>query len=255
MATGRLTGRVAVVTGGGKGIGAVYTDALVREGARVVAADIDGQAAEAQAARLRAEGADALGMVVDTADAASVEAMVRATVDRFGALDILVNNAALYTALLPKRPFWELDEATWDRVLQVNVKGLWLCARAALPHLRASGHGRIINISSGTVMAGSPGFLHYVSSKAAVIGMTRAMAKELGDFEITVNAIAPGLTASETGKAVQSIEELSAPLARRALKRVQVPEDLTGAVIYLASDEAAFVTGQTLVIDGGVSFN
>ncbi|HLI26099.1 MAG TPA: SDR family oxidoreductase [Chloroflexota bacterium] len=256
MATnGRLAGRVAIVTGGGKGIGAVYTAGLAREGARVVAADIDGAAAEAQVARLRAEGADALAVQVDTGDAASVEAMVRATVERFGGLDILVNNAALYTALLPKRPFWELDEASWDRVLRVNVTGLWLCARAALPHLRASGRGRIINIASATVMAGTPGFLHYVASKGAVIALTRAMAREVGDFNITVNAIAPGLTASETGKAVQSQEELERPLAQRCLKRVQVPEDLVGAVIYLASDDAAFVTGQTLVVDGGAVFH
>jgi 3-oxoacyl-[acyl-carrier protein] reductase len=256
MATnGRLAGRVAIVTGGGKGIGAVYTAGLAREGARVVAADIDEAAAEAQVARLRAEGADALAVRVDTADAASVEAMVRAAVDRFGGLDILVNNAALYTALLPKRPFWELDEAAWDRVLRVNVTGLWLCARAALPHLRASGRGRIINISSATVMAGTPGFLHYVSSKGAVIALTRAMAREVGDFNITVNAIAPGLTASETGKAVQSQEELERPVAQRCLKRVQVPEDLVGAVVFLASDDAAFITGQTLVVDGGAVFH
>ncbi len=256
MATnGRLAGRVAIVTGGGKGIGAVYTAGLAREGARVVAADIDEAAAEAQVARLRAEGADALAVRVDTADAASVEAMVRAAVDRFGGLDILVNNAALYTALLPKRPFWELDEAAWDRVLRVNVTGLWLCARAALPHLRASGRGRIINISLATVMAGTPGFLHYVSSKGAVIALTRAMAREVGDFNITVNAIAPGLTASETGKAVQSQEELERPVAQRCLKRVQVPEDLVGAVVFLASDAAAFITGQTLVVDGGAVFH
>jgi len=233
----------------------VYTAGLAREGARVVAADIDEAAAEAQVARLRAEGADALAVRVDTADAASVEAMVRAAVDRFGGLDILVNNAALYTALLPKRPFWELDEAAWDRVLRVNVTGLWLCARAALPHLRASGRGRIINISSATVMAGTPGFLHYVSSKGAVIALTRAMAREVGDFNITVNAIAPGLTASETGKAVQSQEELERPVAQRCLKRVQVPEDLVGAVVFLASDAAAFITGQTLVVDGGAVFH
>lgn len=256
MATaGRLAGRTVLVTGGGKGIGAVYGQALAREGARVVAADIDGDGAERQAARLRAAGGEALGLTVDTSDAASVEAMVQAAVQQFGGLDVLVNNAALYTALLPKRPFWELDEAEWDRVLQVNVKGLWLCARAALPHLKASGRGRIINISSGTVMAGSTGFLHYVSSKAAVIGMTRAMAKEIGDFNITVNAIAPGLTASETGKQVQTAEELAVPVARRALKRVQVPEDLVGTVVFLASDDAAFISGQTLLVDGGASFN
>lgn len=256
MATGgRLAGRVALVTGGGKGIGAVYCRGLAREGALVAAADIDREAAEVVARQLRDEGGQAIGLGVDVADQARVEAMVQATVRQLGRLDILVNNAALYTALLPKRPFWELKAEDWDRVLRVNVTSLFLCSKAALPYLKESGHGRIINISSGTVFVGTPGFLHYVASKAAVIGLTRSMARELGEFNITVNAIAPGLTASETARQVQSEEELAASVPFRALKRVQVPEDLVGAVCFLASDDAAFMTGQTLLIDGGVAFN
>jgi NAD(P)-dependent dehydrogenase (short-subunit alcohol dehydrogenase family) len=177
--------------------------------------------------------------------------MIARTVERFGRLDVLVNNAALYAALMPKRPFEELEPADWDRVLAVNVKGLFLCARAALPHLRASGQGRIINISSGTVFSGSPGFLHYVTSKGAVVAFTRALAREVGRHGITVNAIAPGLTASETALAAYPPGEMEERAASRAIKRVQVPEDLVGAVVFLASDAAAFITGQTLVVDGG----
>jgi 3-oxoacyl-[acyl-carrier protein] reductase len=253
--SGRLAGRVAVVTGGGKGIGAVYCRALCGEGALVAAADIDGEAAAAHAEKLRAEGAQALGLRVDVSDQASVAAMVDEAVRQFGRLDILVNNAALYTALLPKRPFWERDPAEWDAVLQVNVKGLYLCVHAAFPYLKESGHGRIINISSGTVFLGTTGFLHYVTSKAAVVGFTRALAREVGEFNITVNALAPGLTASETALTKQTMDELEAPLQVRAIKRVQAPDDLVGTLLFLASDDSAFVTGQTLLVDGGAGMH
>lgn len=246
-----LTGRVAVVTGGGKGIGAHYVRALALAGARVAAADVDCAAAAATAQRLESEGCDVLGVEVDVADPRSVDQMVSQVVERYGRLDILVNNAALYTALLPKRSFHEIEPDDWDRVLSVNVKGLFLCARAAFPHLRDSGHGRIINISSGTVFSGSPGFLHYVSSKGAVIAFTRSLAREVGEFGITVNAIAPGLTASETASALYPPGEIEARAQSRAIKRVQVPEDLVGTVVFLASDQSAFITGQTLVVDGG----
>ena len=248
----RLKGRVAIVTGGGKGIGLHYVRGLAAAGARVAAADIDATAAEATAANLRAEGADVIGLAVDVADPQSVDRMVAQTVERFGRLDILVNNAALFAVLMPKRAFQDLQPEDWDRVLAVNVKGLFLCARAAFPHLRDSGHGRIISISSGTVFSGSPGFLHYVTSKGAVIAFTHALARELGEHNITVNAIAPGLTASESALAAYAPGEIEARAKDRAMKRVQVPEDLVGSVVFLSSDDAAFMTGQTLVVDGGV---
>ncbi len=246
----RLAGRVAVVTGGGKGIGPYYVRGLAQAGARVAAADIDIAAAEATAQRLRAEGLDVIAVPVDVADAQSVDRMVGQVVERYGRLDILVNNAALFTVLMPKRPFYELEPDDWDRVMAVNVKGLFLCVRAAFPYLRASGHGRVINISSGTAFSGTPGFLHYVSSKGAVVSFTRALAREVGEYGITVNAIAPGATASETFKAVEQ-GDLEARVKTRALKRVEVPEDLVGAVVFLASDDASFMTGQTLLVDGG----
>ncbi len=247
----RLAGRVALVTGGGKGIGAHYVRGLAQAGASVAAADIDEAAAGDTAARLSAEGCAVAGLHVDVADPDSVQRAVDSTVERFGRLDVLVNNAALFTVLMPRRAFHELEPADWDRVLAVNVKGLFLCARAAYPHLRAGGHGRIISISSGTVFSGTPGFLHYVTSKGAVIAFTRALAREVGADGITVNAIAPGLTASETALTVYPEDAFEARAKDRAIARVQVPEDLVGAVVFLASDAAAFITGQTLVVDGG----
>ncbi len=247
----RLAGRVAVVTGGGKGIGAHYVRALAAAGARVAAADIDAAAAAATAEGLSNEGVEVVGLPVDVADAASVERMVTQVVDRFGRLDVLVNNAALFSVLMPRRAFQDLLPEDWDRVLAVNVKGLFLCARAAFPHLKASGHGRIINVASGTVFSGSPGFLHYVTSKGAVVAFTRALAREVGEHGITVNAIAPGLTASETAVATYAPGEMEARAQTRAMKRVEVPEDLVGTVVFLASDDAAFITGQTIVVDGG----
>ncbi len=249
---GSLRGRVALVTGGGKGIGAHYVQALAGYGAKVAAADIDQAAAESTAARLTSEGgAEVIGLPIDVADEASVQRAVDQTVQRFGRLDILVNNAALYSVLMPKRKFWEETAEAWDKVLAVNLKGSFLCAKAAFPHLKESGHGRIINIASGTVFSGSPGFLHYVTSKGGVVAFTRALARDCGEFGITVNAIAPGLTASETALATYPEGEIAARASSRAIKRTEVPEDLVGAVCFLASDAAAFITGQTLVVDGG----
>jgi NAD(P)-dependent dehydrogenase (short-subunit alcohol dehydrogenase family) len=252
---GRLSGRVAVVTGGGQGIGAAYALGLAREGARVALADVNADAANAQAQRLAANGYEALGVWVDVADEASVESMIRAVAERFGGIDILVNNAGIFASLMPKRSFAEIRAADWDLVMQINARGPFLCARAALPYLKASGRGRIINVSSGTVLSGTPGFLHYVSSKGAIVAFTRALAREVGEFNITVNTVAPGLTASDGALSSYSTEELEAPAKLRAIKRVQVPEDLVGAVVFLASDEAAFMTGQMLVVDGGLALH
>ena len=168
--------------------------------------------------------------------------------DAFGRIDVLVNNAAIYVSI-QRRPFHEISAEEWDRVTAVNIKGVFLCAKAVFPHMRDQGGGRIINISSNTVMAGTPNFLHYVASKSALIGMTRSMSRELGAYGISVNAIAPGLVEHE-GQTLPP--ELSASrVSARSIQRRQTPEDLTGAVLYLAASDSDFITGQTLVVDGG----
>ena len=243
---GRLDDKVAIVTGGARNIGAVYAGALAAEGARVVVADVlDG----ADTARSILEaGGEAVALEADVSREDDTLRMAQAAVDAFGRIDILVNNAAIYLSI-NRRPFYEISAEEWDRVTAVNIKGVFLCAKAVLPHMRDQGGGRIINISSNTVMAGTPNFLHYVASKAALIGMTRSMARELGAFGINVNAIAPGLVEHE-GQTVPP--EISASrVDARSIKRRQVPQDLTGAVLYLASSDSDFVTGQTLVVDGG----
>ena len=243
---GRLDDKVAIVTGGARNIGAVYARALAAEGARVVVADVlDG----ADAARsIRDAGGQAVAVEADVSREDDTLRMAQAAVDAFGRIDILVNNAAIYLSI-NRRPFYEISAEEWDRVTAVNIKGVFLCAKAVLPHMGDQGGGKIINISSNTVMAGTPNFLHYVASKAALIGMTRSMARELGAFGINVNAIAPGLVEHE-GQTVPP--EISASrVDARSIKRRQVPQDLTGAVLYLASSDSDFVTGQTLVVDGG----
>ena len=242
---GRLDDKVAIVTGGARNIGAVYAKTLAAEGARVVIADVlDGTAA---AADINEAGGQAVAVEVDVSREDDTLRMTRTAVDAFGGIDILVNNAAIYVSI-NRRPFYEISAEEWDRVTAVNIKGVFLCAKAVLPAMRERGGGRIINVSSNTVMAGTPNFLHYVASKAALIGMTRSMARELGGDRINVNAIAPGLVEHE-GQTVPP--EISASrVDARSIKRRQVPGDLTGAVLYLASSDSDFVTGQTLVIDG-----
>lgn len=247
---GRLEGKVAIVTGGARNLGAVYAKTLAAEGARVVVADIlDGSGA---ARAIRENGGQAVAMEVDVAREDDTLRMAAAAVDTFGRIDVLVNNAAIYLGI-NRRPFYEISEEEWDRVIAVNIKGVFLCARAVLPRMREQGCGKIINISSNTVMAGTPNFLHYVASKSALIGMTRSMARELGSCGINVNAIAPGLVEHEGQTVPPGIS--ASRVAARSIKRQQAPRDLTGAVLYLASPDSDFVTGQTLVVDGGAAMH
>jgi len=245
-----IAGRVAIVTGGAQGIGAVYAKALAEAGAKLVVSDILDATPVVQV--IEQAGGEAVATQTDVTDPASVEAMVRTAVDTYGQLDILVSNAAIF-ASLALQDFSEIDLDEWDRVMAVNVRGPFLCARAAVPEMRRNGYGRIINIASGTVFKGTPMMLHYVTSKGAVVALTRALSREVGGDGICVNTLAPGFVLSEGVLANEEMREaLTAPVvASRAIKRDQEPEDLTGALLMLASEEARFMTGQVVVVDGG----
>ncbi len=250
----QLEGKVAVVTGGAKGIGHAAAIALAERGAAIVIADVGG--AEAAAGGLAATGARALGITTDVAAERDTAAMAAAAVETFGGIDILVNNAGIYSSLTP-RPFEEIDPAEWRRVMEVNTLGIFLCARAVLPAMKARGGGRIINISSGVAFKGNPYMAHYVASKGAVVSLTRALATELGAHNILVNSVAPGFTLSDGVKGnptlIDGVKERS--LRGRVLARDMVPEDLVGAITFFAGPDAAFITGQTLVVDGGAYYH
>lgn len=251
--TGALAGRCALITGAGGGLGRAFALGFARAGARVVAADLDGEAAAATCAAVLDDtgGGAAIPVTVDVADEASTAAMALAALDGFGSIDVLVNNAAVYAGL-ERRPFDQIEVAEWDRVMAVNVRGPWLCARACSDALRDGG-GAIVNVASATVMSGSPLWAHYVASKSALIGLSRVMARELGDDGVRVNALAPGFTLTEASRELIDDAE-SYGVARGAIKRGLQPEDIVGTAVFLASDAASMVTGQTLVVDGGRQF-
>tara|TARA_R110000868_G_scaffold109_7_gene1084 strand:- start:4167 stop:4928 length:762 start_codon:yes stop_codon:yes gene_type:complete len=246
----RVEGRVCIVTGAAQGLGATYAKALAAEGGRIVVSDIDD--ASGVAAEITAAGGEAIALQNDVADWESCRDMVAKSREAFGRVDVLVNNAAIF-GKLDRASIDEISPELFDRVMKVNVGGTFLCTKAAIPVMREQGYGKIINISTSRIFAGLPFYLHYDASKGAVFGMTRAMAKELGEDGIRVNAIAPGSTMSENVKARTDWRDggPAAKLAGRSLKRLQDPEDLIGACVFFASGESDFVTGQTLVIDGG----
>ena len=249
----RLQGRVAIVTGGGNGIGRAYALGLAGEGASVVIAEIDPTAAERVAGEIEAQGGQALAVPTDVANEESTQAMAHRTVDRFGGIDVLVNNASIFATIPMSRVgFEDISGEEWDRLMAVNLKGPWLCCRAVVPYMRQRGKGKIINIASGTIFAGGGGTrAHYVASKAGVVGLTRTLAQELGKDNICVNTLAPGSTLSEVDPSEQVLEMRQRNVGTRALKRVERPEDLVGTVLFLASDDADFITGQMIVVDGG----
>ena len=248
----RLEGRVAIVTGSAHGIGKAYARRLAAEGAKIVIADIDAAAAERTRAEFQSEGIEAIAVTADIAVAASVREMARRAIDAFGGIDILINNAAMFSRVAMSRvPFDEVSEDEWDRMMNVNVRGMWLACRAVVPDMKSRSYGKIINISSSTVWERSPSRIHYVTSKAAVVGFTRTLATELGKFNIGVNCIAPGSTLSEEEPSESVLKMRNAATSHRAIRRVQKPEDLVGAVAFFASPDSDFITGQTLVVDGG----
>jgi NAD(P)-dependent dehydrogenase (short-subunit alcohol dehydrogenase family) len=245
-----LDGKVAIVTGAAQGIGRAIADRLAADGARIVVADLKG--AEEAAGRYE----DGVGLTVDVAAEADVERMTAETVERCGGVDILVNNAGLY-ASLAMRPFDQIPVQEWRQVMDVNVLSMFLTCRAVVPRMRERGGGRIVNISSGTPFRGVPFLLHYVTSKGAIVALTRALAKELGPDGVLVNCVAPGFTMSdgvnEHPEVVEALQDVS--VSARTIKRDQVPEDVVGAVAFLCGPESTFLTGQTMVIDGGQYFH
>ena len=247
MTTIDLSGKRVIVTGAGGGLGRAFALAFARAGARVMAADINAEGAQETAAM-----AGGVAGAVDVTDTASCRALVVQAVAELGGVDVLVNNAALYGAL-ERRPFQEIDEDVWDRVMAVNVKGVWQMSRACSAALKDAGGGSIINIASATVFSGSPLWMHYVASKGAVIAMSRTMARELGRDGTRVNVIAPGFTLTEASLSLID-DARSYGVDRAALKRNAEVDDITGGALYLASTLSGFVTGQTLVIDGGKQF-
>lgn len=247
----RLKDKVAIITGGAMGIGKSYAEGFAKEGAKVVIADINLAAANALSGALQKKGTEALAIKTDVSSLEDTRVMAEATIKRFGRIDILVNNAAVYMRVkAPEVPVYELDPEDWNRVIAVNLTGVFLCSRAVFPHMIKQNSGKIINIASSLAFKARLNYAHYVASKAGVIGLTRALAREGGDYNINVNCIAPGSTLSEE-QTEQSIEYRKREMAVRVIKRLEYPEDLVGTAIFLASSDSDFITGQTIVVDGG----
>jgi NAD(P)-dependent dehydrogenase (short-subunit alcohol dehydrogenase family) len=242
----RLTGKVAIVTGAARGLGRTYSIALAREGAKMMAIDIADLGDTVR--EIEALGGVAKGLRADVSVEEDSLKIAEETMKSFGRIDILVNNAAVVYGLV-RKPFYEIDPKVWDKVMMVNVKGPWLCTKAVFPYMKQQGRGKIINVSSETFFTGSHGFAHYVASKGGVVGLTRALAVELGPYNININVIAPGFTDTEASRSIADVSKYD--VGRTPLGRLEQPKDLVGSVIFLASDESDFITGQILLVDGG----
>lgn len=249
----RLQDRVAIITGGAQGIGAAYARGFAAEGAKVVIADV--APADELIEEIAAAGGTVTSIETDVTDETACAAMAAKTVEVFGRIDALVNNAALWVHVGHK-PILDISLAEWNRVLNVNINGMFLCTQAVVPQMRQQGYGKIINISSGRALKGNVNLLHYDTSKGAVIAFTRSIARELGDDGILANTIAPGGIMTENVVSQDDLRGLIAlGTATRAIKREQVPEDVVGTCIFLASAESDFVTGQVIAVDGGSAMN
>lgn len=244
-----LRGRRALVTGAGNGIGVEYARALGEAGASVVVVDIDSEAVDRTVRDLRSEGLDVMGSATDVSDLVAVEALR----DRLDTpVDVLVNNAAMFASVpMSRAGYADLSVDEWDRMMAINLRGMWLMCRTLVPAMETRGYGKVVNVSSGTALKGASGRIHYVTSKAGVLGFTKTLAREVGDSGVRVNCIAPGSTLSERDADEKTVSHRIAAVADRALKRVQEPVDLVGAVVFFASPASDFITGQTLVVDGG----
>lgn len=246
----QLSGKTAIITGAAGGLGRAFALGFASRGANVVVADMNEAGSAETVALIEAAGGKAIAVKTNVTDKASCEAVADAAVSTYGGLDVLVNNAAIY-ATIERANFWEIDPNEWDKVMAVNVKGAWLASGAV--YTRMNEGGSIINIASATVFSGSPLWMHYVASKGAVIGMTRVMAREAGGKNITVNAIAPGFTLTEASLSIMD-DAASYGVSSRAIKRASEPDDMVGTATFLASDDASYITGQTIIVDGGKQF-
>ena len=245
----RLAGKTAIVTGGASGFGAGIVEKFLAEGAKVMVSDIEDPSRVVN--EIKESNGTAVGIQCDVTDDASIAAMVTATEEEFGSVEILVNNAALFAALR-LTPIMEMSNEAWDKTMTVNVRGTFQCIKAVVPSMLKNGRGKIINVSSGTFYYGGPGMADYVSSKGAILGLTRSAAREFGDQNIYVNAIVPGLTISEGVDTHPQLGVAREPtVASRILKREMMPEDLIGTLLFLASEDSDFLSGQSINVDGG----
>jgi 3-oxoacyl-[acyl-carrier protein] reductase len=249
---GLLDEKVVIVTGGGHGIGKAYCVGIAREGGAAVVADIDEKAAQGVAKAIQDSGGKALATKVDVVDFASCQEMAKKALDAFGKIDGLINNAAIFMSVPAEKGSWEdITEEAWDRMFAVNVKGLWLVGRAVVPAMQQRKQGSVVNISSNMAFNGGLTMMHYVTSKAAVVGFSRVLARELGPDNIRVNTLAPGATMSEEKVTEDALKNYEKTASTRILKRIEQPEDLVGTALYLLSDLSTFVTGQTILVNGG----
>jgi 3-oxoacyl-[acyl-carrier protein] reductase len=246
--------KVVIITGAGQGIGRAYARAFAAEGAQPVLVDLRAAEIDSVRAEIKSHAPRALTAVCDVSDAQAVDKMVTSVIDSFGRIDVLINNAAAFSTL-KMRPFTEIPIEEWRRVLDINITGTYLCCRAVAKHMQQNKSGVIINISSAAVNMGRENYLHYVTSKSAIIGLTRSMARELGRYDIRVNAISPGATDTEVERATVTPEQKAAYINARSLRREQNVEDLTGVALYLSSDASRFVSGQVLTVDGGLTYS
>lgn len=246
----RLNDKVAIITGAGQGIGAAYARKFSEEGAKVVICDVNQNKSEEVVKEITGKGYEAYAIETDVSNEASVQALVQTVMERNGRIDVLVNNAAIFSTIKLK-PMEEISLEEWDGLMGVNLRGLFLCCKAVVPQMKAQKQGKIINVSSATVFMGKPFYIHYVTSKSGVIGFTRALAREVGEWNIQVNCLTPGYTETEIPRKTTTPEQKKAIIGHQCIKRIGTPEDLLGIMVFLASDESDFMSGQTVNIDGG----
>jgi NAD(P)-dependent dehydrogenase (short-subunit alcohol dehydrogenase family) len=249
----KLDGKVAIITGAARGLGKAMSLRLAKEGAKIVAADIDFENCSATVKEIQDKGLTAIAMELDVTEERDTLRFADEVVSKLGAIDILVNNAAIYYGIGSK-PFYEISIQEWDRVMAVNVRGCWQCVKAVFPQMKKQGNGKIINVATAAFFSAAGLFCHYIASKGAVVGLTRALAKELGAYGININAVAPGLTMTEASKIAMTEEAALKQAQTRSIKRLEQPEDIVGTVVFLCSDDSDFITGQTILVEGGGVF-